>query len=120
MQRRRLDLNLLWKDVTKQIGTHATNVTNWSKGRSAPGLRFWPRIIRFLGYDPRPGPATLGERIRRYRNAKGLSQQMLAVRLQVDPSTLARWERDERSPAGQFLERLQVALRASTVVSTEP
>jgi len=34
----------------------------------------------------------------------GLSQKESAKRLGIDPSTLARWERGEREPAGGFLK----------------
>jgi DNA-binding transcriptional regulator YiaG len=98
LQKRRLDLGLLWKEVASQIGTDATNVTNWSKGRTAPGLRLWPRIIQFVGYDPRPEGRTIGEALIRHRQGRGLSQTELANALAVDPSTLARWERCEPIP----------------------
>jgi DNA-binding XRE family transcriptional regulator len=60
-----------------------------------PELRFLPAILRFLGYDPRPAPATLGGQIRAAREAAGLSERELARRLGLDPGTLAAWERDE-------------------------
>jgi transcriptional regulator with XRE-family HTH domain len=100
LQTRRLDLGLLWKDVAERLGTAATNVANWSKGRTAPGLKFWPRIIQFLGYDPRPAPETIGQAIRRHREGQGMTQEELASSLHVDPTTLARWEQGARRPVG--------------------
>jgi len=111
LQKRRFELGLQWKEVAGQIGTHATNVALWSKNHSRPGLAFWPRIIRFLGYDPRRNAATFGQMLRRHREGEGLSQEGFAAKLQVDPSTLARWERDERAPTGEFLTRVQRAVR---------
>lgn len=32
---------------------------HWEKGRVAPEVRFWPAIVRFLGYDPGPSPQAL-------------------------------------------------------------
>lgn len=110
LQKRRLDLNLLWKDVATEIGTDATNVAYWRRARTTPGLKFWASIIRFLGYDPRPAPKTLGQALRRHRTGQGVSQKELANQLKVDPSTLARWEREERIPVGEFQQRVLAVL----------
>ena len=48
--------------------------------------------------------------MRRYRAGQGLSQRNLAEALRVDPSTLARWENEERVPTGEFLGRVQTVL----------
>jgi helix-turn-helix protein len=56
---------------------------------------FLAAILRFLGYDPRPEPETLGGRIRAAREAEGLSEEALARQLGLDPGTVAAWERDE-------------------------
>jgi transcriptional regulator with XRE-family HTH domain len=50
----------------------------------------------------------LGEMIVNSRRFHGLSQESLARRLGVDPSTLANWERDKRRPSRRYLERLKV------------
>ena len=42
-----------------------------------------------------------------------MSQKDLAARVKVDPSTLAKWEREERVPVGKFLSRIQDFVRAS-------
>jgi DNA-binding XRE family transcriptional regulator len=67
----------------------------WEKGRAEPELRFLPAIFAFLGYDPRPAPATFGGRIRAAREAEGLCERELSRRLGLDPGTVAAWERDE-------------------------
>jgi transcriptional regulator with XRE-family HTH domain len=119
LQKRRLDLGLLWKDVARLLGTGATNVALWSKGHSAPGLTFWPGIIQFLGYDPRPDPHTIGAALVRHRQGRGISQADLAGALAVDPGTLARWERQERSPMGEYLKRVELLLRDDGIGSDE-
>ena len=70
-----------------------------------PGAKFWPRLIQFLGYDPRPKPATLGEALRRFRQGRGTSQRALAAELKVDHKTLRWWE-GVRIPQGKHLARL--------------
>jgi transcriptional regulator with XRE-family HTH domain len=95
LRRVRLDRGLWQKQVAREIGCSKASLLNWEKGHAEPELRFLPAILRFLGYDPRPEPATLGGRIRAAREAAGLSERELARRLGLDPGTLAAWERDE-------------------------
>ena len=111
LQKRRLDLGLTWKQVANAIGRRATNVANWSRTRGQPDIRAWPGIIWFLGYDPRPTPMSLGAALKQHRAGQGISQKEFARVLRVDPSTLAKWERNERAPAGEFLARVRDTLR---------
>jgi transcriptional regulator with XRE-family HTH domain len=101
---------LLWKDVAAQIGTDATNVANWSKGHTTPGLKFWPRIIQFLGYDPRSKGETVGERLRHHRERRGWSRPEVARRLAVSVSVLWRWESGRRKPRGKYLAKVYAFL----------
>jgi transcriptional regulator with XRE-family HTH domain len=97
LKRARLDRGLEQKAAAQAIGCDPGTLLNWEKGRVAPDVRFWPPILAFLGYDPRPEPETLGGRIRAAREGEGLSEEALARRLGLDPGTLAAWERDEVS-----------------------
>jgi transcriptional regulator with XRE-family HTH domain len=107
IRKRRLGLKLLQREVAEQIGVDTTSVFNWEGNRSSPEIRYMPAIIRFLGYDPQPAVNTLGEQLVRQRTSLGLSQKEAAERIGVDPSTLAKWERGEREPAGGFLGRVK-------------
>jgi transcriptional regulator with XRE-family HTH domain len=109
LQKRRIDLGLQWKEVAEQLAVDSTTLTNWTKRRTQPDLRCLPRVIRWLGYDPRPKARTIGEALVRYREGKGASQRQLAKRLAVDPSTLARWERGKRIPSGDYLARIKTS-----------
>ncbi len=100
----------MWKETAEQLGTHATNVALWAKNRTNPDLRFWPAIIRFLGYDPRPEAQSVGQALKRHREGHGLTQNQLAAILNVDPSTLAKWEREERVPIGEYRQRVDAVL----------
>ena len=53
---------------------------------------------------PLPEAKSWGERLVRHRKSLGLLQEHAAHLIGVDPSTLAKWERGEREPAGVFLE----------------
>ncbi len=79
IRKRRLDLKLLQKDVGKLLGADKATVWNWENGYSDPQLRFIPRLIDFLGYDPFvPLSESIGARLLKYRKRHGLSQKELA------------------------------------------
>ena len=63
-------------------------------------------IIRFFAHNPLP-VSGWDKRLVRHRTSLGLSQKEVARRLGVDLSTLARWERGEREPAGVLLGRAE-------------
>ena len=102
IRKRRLDLGLLQKQVAAQIGTDNTTIANWELGHTEPALRFRPAIGQFLGYLPVPVARTLADRLKDHRLVRGWSQKRAARDLGLDPTTLARWARGERIPAGAF------------------
>jgi transcriptional regulator with XRE-family HTH domain len=106
VRKRRLDLGLLQRDLARQLGADPKTILNWEKGRSEPRLRFLPLILAFLGEDPRPVPPTFGERLRRAREARGLSIAGLAHQLGVDRTTVWSWEKGRHQPAKAFRERV--------------
>lgn len=110
LKKKRLDLGLIQREVAKEIAVSKATLYNWEKGRSEPEIRFYPAIIRFLGYDPTAAdPAlSLGERLRVTRRARGLSQEALARLLGVDPTTVRDWE--ERGEQGRPARRVLAAV----------
>ena len=55
--------------------------------------------MKFLGYSSfNIDVKTIGDQLRNHRLQNGLSQKKLAKLLDVDPSTLASWEQNKRSP----------------------
>jgi len=91
----RLDRGKEQRDAAREIGCNPGTLLNWEKGRVAPDVRFWPKILAYLGYDPRPEPEGFGGRLRAAREAEGLSHRELAHRLGLDPGTVAAWEGDQ-------------------------
>ena len=102
IRKRRLDLKLSQKQAADLMGVTTSTVTNWERQRNTPALFFIPAIIQFLGFDPLPRAETLAARLTRYRRVRGTPQKELAQHLGVDPCTLARWERGERTPTGLY------------------
>lgn len=92
LRKRRLDLGLLQRQVAAQLGASVDTLRKWERGETGPNIRFRPAVFRFIGGDPRPDPTTPGERLTRYREGRGITQEARARELGVDPGTLARWE----------------------------
>jgi transcriptional regulator with XRE-family HTH domain len=97
---------MLQREVAEQIGVDHSCITNWEGNTSSPDGRFIPAIIDFLGYNPLPPAAGLAEELVRQRTTLGLTQKDAAGLASI-PSTLAKWERAEREPAGKYLDRVQ-------------
>jgi len=76
----------------------------------SPEVKFIPAIIAFLGYNPFPRPDALPQLLVWFRKGKGWTQKDLAKALDVDPTTLARWERSERAPLGKHRALVASAL----------
>jgi DNA-binding XRE family transcriptional regulator len=71
LRRARLDRKLLQRHLAREIGCSQASLASWEAGRGAPGLRFLPGILAFLGYDPRPEPRTSPARRRHVREGAG-------------------------------------------------
>lgn len=92
--KRRRELGLYQQQVAERLGVDASTLTGWEKYGHEPSIRHWPAIIAFLGCDPYPAPASLGERLLAYRRRTGLTQKQLAKRVGVNASTIWSWEND--------------------------
>ncbi len=109
IRERRLDLGLQKQQLSRKLGVDETTIHNWEDKGIVPAIRFLPRIIEFLGYDPTDGvaPQCLGDRLISHRKRLGLSQRTLAALLGTDQSALAGWERGEHQPAKKSLKLIQ-------------
>jgi transcriptional regulator with XRE-family HTH domain len=108
IRKRRLDLNLRQIDVAKIVGCNEMTVVNWEKGHCTPRINHMGKVVDFLGFNPLQKCDTLAQQILNRRKAVGITQINFARQIGVDPSTLARWERGERTPAARFLACLQL------------
>jgi transcriptional regulator with XRE-family HTH domain len=96
--KRRLERGMTQKQVATIIGVTTDTYLNWEKDRTAPVVRYYPKILRVLGYDPFPPSTTLADRLRRRRLELGLTLDAAAKLAGVDEGTFRRWERGERRP----------------------
>jgi len=84
----------LWQEhVAQELGVAVSTVINWEMNHTRVATRFLPKVVAFLGYDPRKETGQLGERIRTLRERQGLSQKALADKLGLNASTVTAWER---------------------------
>jgi len=74
-------------------------------------VRFYPKIIEFLGYNPLPEPKTRGQEVARARMNRGWSRHHLATVAGVDERTVARIEEDAPGTAPRLLQRVTEILK---------
>jgi transcriptional regulator with XRE-family HTH domain len=84
----------LWQEhVAAELGVSVSTICNWEGNHTSVATRFLPKVVAFLGYDPRQKTGQLGDRIRMQRERQGLSQAALALKLDLNVSTVVAWER---------------------------
>jgi len=108
LKKRRLELYLKQAEVAKDIGVSEDCITYWENNRSQPQIKYYPKIIQFLGYNPFPvDESTLGGKIKKYRIEQGLSLKKLGKTLKVNISTVGAWESHEHIPNAKKLKILE-------------
>ena len=98
LKKRRHKLGLYQKDAAARLGVNPWTLIGWEADRKDPAIRFWPRIIKFLGYYPCREPQSLGERLLAARRHLGVCHRTAAAMLSVDEGTYLYWERGRRRP----------------------
>jgi transcriptional regulator with XRE-family HTH domain len=53
LKRQRLRRHLFQSEVAQQLHVHKMTIQNWERNIRIPADEFMPRIIAWLGYDPR-------------------------------------------------------------------
>ena len=71
---------LYQKDVAARLDVTTPTVCNW-ENRGSVDLRFIPRVIEFLGYNPIPQPEDLLERLAWYKQVNGLTLEQLGIEM---------------------------------------
>jgi transcriptional regulator with XRE-family HTH domain len=110
LKKRRREFDLLQREAAVRLGVSVDTYRGWEIGRIRPGPGAWVRIIGWLGYDPTPEPNSIGERLRAKRRALGWTEAEAAAHFGCDDSTIRRYERGIRLPAGQRLHSVQAFL----------
>jgi len=105
LQRRRIELGLYQKAVAARLGVTTSTVWNWENAGSVD-LRFIPRVIEFLIYDPIPQPEGLLEGLSWYKQINSLSLEQLGVEMGRDPEQLANWLSGRHKPCRRNREEI--------------
>jgi len=108
LKNRRIELGMLQKDVANVIGVCEDSITLWENNRNEPSIIYYPKIIQFLGYVPfEVDSSTLGGQIKLYRYQNGLSQEELALKLEVNESTVFHYENNKHKPSSKTLRKFK-------------
>ena len=88
-----MERGLFQDQVARELGVSVGSLLNWEANHTRVQTRFMPKVVAFLGYDPRQESSQIGDRIRILRERQGLSQVALAMKLGLNASTVVNWER---------------------------
>ncbi len=83
---------MLQKQVGKAIGVTSHTVMNWEKDRAQPEVKYYPKIMAFLGYCPIQHASTFSNLVRLHRTHRGLSIKQAAQEIGIDPASLSAYE----------------------------
>lgn len=102
---------MLQNEVAQILNTNEQNITNWETNSHEIAVDFRPRIINFIGFCPYDPAAPLIERLKTVRESFGLTQEKLAAIMNIDESTIAKWERGEHQPSRKYVQMIKVFLQ---------
>jgi len=105
LRRRRLKLKMYQKEVAAKLNVTTSTVWNWENTGSVD-LRFIPRVINFLGYNPIPQPEDLLKKLAWYKQVNGLSLERLRTEMGRDPEQLADWLSGRHIPCRRNREEI--------------
>ena len=115
IRKSRLDKKLFQPQVAKLIGVDVLTITNWELGNTEVSVRYLPRVIRFLAYNPLVnGQATLGERFKAWRTSNGLTFREVIKLSGMDNQTLQRIEADSPRLQSKTVSRATTFLKAQS------
>ena len=112
IRKTRIEKSMLQSEVSKIIGVSIESITNWENNNSQPQIRYYPKIVAFLGYAifNNQLDETLSKRIKAYRITHGLSHKKLGIVLSVNASTICSWEKNEFFPSKVLVTKINKLL----------
>ncbi len=67
-----------------QLSVSESSIVGWEADKKVPLAHTWPRVIKFLGYDPYREPKSLFERLLAARRHLRICHRSAAKMLSVD------------------------------------
>lgn len=94
LRKQRMDLGLSQSAVAKKIDVTTSTITNWELNRTEIRIRYVPKIVTFLGYNPLDvtNEDTLGARMKQWRLKHGISIKQFQSIIKMDRQTIMRIE----------------------------
>ncbi len=97
------------------MGSSEYAVRNWENNIEIPQPKYRPRIISFLGYDPKVKTKEFyGEKIQRYLESCRMSRTELAMRVGVTPQAVHKWIHNMSTPPDRLFKKLLGILYATS------
>ena len=104
---KRLEKGLLQKEVAVLLGVSEDAYRFWENGSAYPRIKYFPKIIEFLGYIPIELDTTsLSGKITLYRHLHGLTYKEFGKLFNFDGTTIRSWELEEFKPFKATLNRV--------------
>lgn len=109
---KRLEKGLFQKEVAVLLGVSEDAYRFWENGSSYPRIKYFPKIIEFLGYVPFEvdSSSSLSGKITLYRYLHGLTYREFGKLFGVDGSTIRSWELEEFVPSKTKLNKINKLL----------
>lgn len=84
IRKKRMDLQMKQKALSQLFKVSENTITYWEMGRSRPHVKYYPRIIEFLGYVPFDlKELSLGKQLYYARLIAGLNHIELGKKMEV-------------------------------------
>jgi transcriptional regulator with XRE-family HTH domain len=114
LRAKRIESGLTQKQLCTQLGCDHLSLGHWELNQHQPSLKFIPRIVEFLGFDPFPEILDPIQRLRNLRLLKGWRVDVVARLVGVDPSSISSWERGEHQPTRGNVLKIENFLNSNT------
>ena len=99
LRNKRLEQLSSQKEVADAIGVTESTIGSWELNQSQPAIKYYPKIIEFLGYFPFEIHTTgVWGKLTYYRFLKGLTKGELAISLGANQANLRNWEKGIERP----------------------
>jgi DNA-binding transcriptional regulator YiaG len=95
---KRKQLYLTQTEVAERLEVSVHTYKAWEADEGVPQITRIPGIVRFLGFSPYDPTLSFRDKLVVWRSVNGVSQERLAAMMQVDVSTVAKWERGDTRP----------------------
>jgi len=110
LRAKRLDLGWSQPRLAKFLKVTKGTLQTWESGYRAPVVKYWPRIIEFLGYDPIPREEGIPGMLLQWRRRAGLTIKRAAAVIGVQPGTWRNWELSKTVPVPDSRRRIHTLL----------